>query len=200
MPRVLYGAVPDTNPEIRVISLLARYVFYMIASISFYVLISEIIKVLDIFLPATGIILTVLFAAAVVAYDINKTAISFGCYLAFVAVFLLFRRRPENNANFAFYLWKWFKIIGSNRTVFINVFGNLLLFLPILIYVRNRYDYLIALGLILLFEGLQYVTGRGVFDVVDIFLNAAGVTVGKAIAMVSGRLRAHNNERRTVGT
>ncbi len=177
---------------------MAKYCFWFIAIVLFYVLINEITGILNIFYPKVEILLTVLFAAMIIALDLNKTYLSFGCYLAFIAVFLLFRRRPENNFNFEFYLWKWFKIIKSNRTVFINIFGNLLLFIPVLFYVKGRYNLAIAFGLIFLFEILQFITWRGVFDIVDIFLNASGVIIAKIIGLLNVFFRANNHERRAV--
>ncbi|MGB4180410.1 MAG: hypothetical protein WBK52_00460, partial [Bacilli bacterium] len=76
---------------------MAKYFFWFIAIVLFYVLINEITGILNIFYPKVEILLTVLFAAMIIALDLNKTYLSFGCYLAFIAVFLLFRRRPENN-------------------------------------------------------------------------------------------------------
>ncbi|MCK9537055.1 MAG: VanZ family protein [Bacilli bacterium] len=158
-----------------------RYLFWLISIITFYFLISEITDILNIFYRGTAIILTLLFAATVITFELNKNNISFVCYLVFVAVFLLFRHPPENNFNFEFYLWKWFKIIAYNRTAFINIIGNLILFMPMIFYINNRYNLLFVFGFILLFETIQFITWRGVFDVVDIVLNATGAVIGKSI-------------------
>ena len=71
------------------------------------------------------------------------------------------------------------------KTIFINIFGNVLMFIPfgflgILFPKLNDFKILIInfLSAIILVESLQYFTRLGVFDIDDVILNSLGVTIG----------------------
>lgn len=71
------------------------------------------------------------------------------------------------------------------KTIVINVFGNILMFIPfgflgIAFPKFNDFKTLIInfLSAIILIESLQYFTRLGVFDIDDIILNTIGVAVG----------------------
>lgn len=71
------------------------------------------------------------------------------------------------------------------KTIFINIFGNILMFVPfgflgIIFPKLNNFwimilDFLFA---IILIESLQYFTRLGVFDIDDVILNTVGVAIG----------------------
>jgi glycopeptide antibiotics resistance protein len=71
--------------------------------------------------------------------------------------------------------------------VFLNIFGNLLLFAPLPFYIRGKYSLLIIFSLVLVMEAMQFVTKRGVFDVVDIFLNVVGISLGYILRRSYGK-------------
>jgi glycopeptide antibiotics resistance protein len=100
----------------------------------------------------------------------------------------LFYRHPvEDNLNLEFYLWDWLKIIRTNKIVFINIVGNLLLFAPLVFLLREESTWLFIIIVILIFELMQFITKRGVFDIVDIFLNIIGVLLGLILRRLYGR-------------
>ncbi|WP_312422717.1 VanZ family protein [Epilithonimonas sp.] len=71
------------------------------------------------------------------------------------------------------------------KTIIINIFGNILMFVPfgflgIIFPKLNNFwimilDFLFA---IILIESLQYFTRLGVFDIDDVILNTVGVAIG----------------------
>lgn len=71
------------------------------------------------------------------------------------------------------------------KTIFINVFGNIIMFTPfgflgIVFPKLNDFKRLIInfLSAIIIVESLQYFTRLGVFDVDDVILNTVGVAIG----------------------
>ena len=74
----------------------------------------------------------------------------------------------------------------GNRAVFLNIFGNVLLFipfgaiLPVLHRKFRRFPATLCLGvfLSLAFETIQYVTRRGSCDIDDVLLNTLGCAAG----------------------
>lgn len=84
------------------------------------------------------------------------------------------------------YILKWLKLIFTNRTVFLNIFGNIALFVPLGILLKQLslkplVIGLLSLGLIITIELLQYITQKGIFDVLDIVLNILGIAAGYII-------------------
>lgn len=104
-------------------------------------------------------------------------------YCIFLIIILFFRKPSLINIQKDFYLDKWIKLLFTNRTVFINVFGNILVFLPLgfilKMILKNTYLVLtISLLIIILLEFIQFKTLLGIFDIVDIFLNYIGTLIG----------------------
>lgn len=156
--------------------------------IVFLFLMKEITTILNVFYKGTSLILSIIMAITIISLNNKKKDISRFFYLMFIFVFLLWRHPIENNVNFKFYLGKWIKMIFQNRIIFINIIGNLLLFVPLVYYIKGKNNYIIIIALILIFEILQLLTKRGVFDIVDIFLNITGVIIGKGTQMIFARL------------
>ncbi len=110
-------------------------------------------------------------------------------------IILLFARHRPDGMIFSFdfsYLFDWLKIILKNKTVFINVFGNVIAFIP-LGFIGYKNNVFITLfysfcGIILI-ELIQGVTRLGVFDVVDIVINMFGVVLGILLKMIYKRLK-----------
>jgi len=154
-----------------------KRILLVILCIVFYLLITKITTLLNIFLPYTNLVLTILFTIVVFAYDASCDKIVLGSYFLFTLVFLFFRTKVNDNLNFEFYLWKWLKIIFKNPIVFINIFGNIFLFVPYVFFIKSKYYWLIIIILIFGLEFMQYVTHRGVMDIVDVTLNLFGVAL-----------------------
>jgi glycopeptide antibiotics resistance protein len=57
----------------------------------------------------------------------------------------------------------------------VNIVGNVLIFIPFGMYAKNIFK---GLGFIIVAEFLQVFFRRGMFDVVDIFLNMLGFIIG----------------------
>ncbi len=162
-----------------------KKVYLVIIIVLFYFAISEVTNVLNIFYPGTKYLLTVLFALTLFSYKFSR--ISLTIYLLFILSFLFYRHPVEDNLNLEFYLWDWLKIIRTNKIVFINIVGNLLLFAPLVFLLREESTWLFIIIVILIFELMQFITKRGVFDIVDIFLNIIGVLLGLILRRLYGR-------------
>lgn len=149
-------------------------------------MIKNITDILNVFYPITSILLTLLFGITIYGAFSNKIKISFCAYLLFILVFLFVREKVENNISFDFYLIDWLKLIVRNQIdsidiVLINIFGNLILFVPLVFYINSKYTILWIILFIIGLELIQYITNRGVFDIVDIVLNLFGISVGMII-------------------
>lgn len=122
----------------------------------------------------------------------------FFAYLGLLSYFLFFAEelgRTEMTDKYRYNLvlfkeirrfWRYRKTVGMGA-FFLNTFGNVIAFIPFgffapfVIRERHRGLYVTVLyGILfsLLIEFTQYMTGTGIFDVDDIFLNACGVLVG----------------------
>ena len=76
-------------------------------------------------------------------------------------------------------LIKYFQLLFTNKIIFINVIGNLILYIPIVFYLNaNKYYLLIVFTSIILLELLQKILSVGVFDWKDIVLNTIGLSIG----------------------
>ena len=94
---------------------------------------------------------------------------------------LLIRNPKDSYTSSDYYLDSWFKLIFTNKTVFINIIGNILIYIPLYILVINeRHNKLIIIYFlvgIILIEFMQYILKVGVFDIADIVLNFLGVLI-----------------------
>ena len=93
------------------------------------------------------------------------------------------------------YITKWIKLIFTNKVVFINLIGNILIFIPLgifLKYFKIRFisAFVIIIILVISIETLQYLTKRGIFYIMDIFLNIIGASIGYMLI----RNRGEKNE------
>lgn len=153
---------------------------FVLLTIISYFLFRGIVKRIDVFFSGTEYYLTIFFVLFIVSFYFKKYRLSIVFYILMLFVFLLFRNKVTVSYNFNIYLDKWLKIIHKNETVFINVFGNIFLFIPLtyLVFMVKRKYFLslvIMFFLVLFFEFLQLITKTGVFDIVDILLNMIGI-------------------------
>lgn len=93
------------------------------------------------------------------------------------------------------YIIKWIKLFFTNKIVFINLIGNILIFVPLGIFLKYFKIQLISAFMIIIIlvisiESLQYLTKRGIFDIIDIFLNIIGAIIGYILI----RNRGEKNE------
>lgn len=114
-------------------------------------------------------------------YLFLKNKYWFIIYLLFLLSILFLRKEIEAGYSFSFsYLRIMFKYMFRNLTVFINFWGNIILYMPLAYYIYKKIRwhtlYLLFIVLVII-ESAQYFLGLGIFDVVDILLNFTGIIV-----------------------
>lgn len=115
--------------------------------------------------------------------EINQY-ISLFCYMLIILITLYYRKslRVETASN-KFYLGEWLKIMLVNKTVFLNIIGNIIIFIPLGIFFKQftLKDYIkiiIMISIVILLEVIQYLSKKGIFDYIDILLNIIGSLMG----------------------
>ena len=109
---------------------------------------------------------------------------AFISYIILLIVTLFVRNRlKEKLIETPSYLLKWLDIIFTNKIVFTNLLGNILLFIPLGIFIRFincKLIYILIFIIIFIvnLELIQYIYKTGVFDIIDIILNIIGVFIG----------------------
>ena len=106
---------------------------------------------------------------------IDKKGLLIIGYLLSIITIILVRRRSDKIVNDEFYIIDWIKLIFENEVVFINVIGNIVLYIPLYILLDGKF--IIILVLIIVLELLQYILELGVFDIIDILLNITGLII-----------------------
>lgn len=111
-------------------------------------------------------------------------------YLLFLFL-VLFNREKTHQSFFSdgTYIKKWMSLLFKNKTVFINVIGNIMIFIPMGILFKIYGQKIVVsvvtmIVIIILIESMQYFTKRGVFDILDILLNLIGTTIGYMIIRI----------------
>lgn len=112
----------------------------------------------------------------------NNNLIAFLSYILALITVLFSREKVDINISNNDYIFEWLKIVFKNKTVFINVFGNFVLYIPMVLFLNKKIKQkpliiFIILVIIVLLEVMQYLTSRGVFDIIDIVLNILGVLI-----------------------
>ena len=100
-------------------------------------------------------------------------------YFLVMILLLFFRVYHDNNINLNFLELFNFETTNLSQTIL-----NLILFIPIgywLKHLKISSVLLISLLLITSIELLQFVSHRGIFDVVDILINTIGIMIGYII-------------------
>lgn len=124
-------------------------------------------------------------------FRITKKPIYLILYLIVYIVFLyfsLFDRKVKTDNNFSngAYIYNWFKLIFTNKVVFKNIIGNIILFIPMgcffkILKVNPIFKILYILIIVIGIEVIQYLTKTGIFDIIDIVLNLIGTKIGYII-------------------
>lgn len=100
-------------------------------------------------------------------------------YFLVMILLLFFRVYHDNNINLNLLELFNFEIANLSQTIL-----NLILFIPIgywLIHFKTTSALLISLFLITSIEILQFISHRGIFDVVDILIDTFGIMIGYII-------------------
>lgn len=114
---------------------------------------------------------------------IDKKGLLIIGYLLSIITIILVRQRSDKIVNDEFYIIDWIKLIFENEVVFINVIGNIVLYIPLYILLNGKF--IIILVLIIVLELLQYILELGVFDIIDILLNITGLIITMIIYKVN---------------
>ena len=142
-------------------------------------------------------------------------AVLFVLYLVLLTYFLFFAeemgRSPDARAEYSYNLTLFKEIrrfllyrnILGWRAVFLNIFGNVLAFMPFgfflpVIWVRTRHWYitvLLSFAMSLLVETMQLVGKVGSFDVDDLLLNTLGGMAGYGLYRLFVRYYHQRNQR-----
>ncbi len=155
--------------------LYSYYFMYIILGVIYIMILKSIFEVIDVYhqyIKYTLILLFVFFG--LILYKMNKYILIVQ-YFIHLTIFLFFRN-SKTGFNFSFYLIKWLNNIWKNKIIFINVIGNILLFIPLGVIFNKNILY--SLLVVLLVELSQVIFKKGIFDIVDIFLNTLGILIG----------------------
>lgn len=111
---------------------------------------------------------------------IYNDKISFLGYLIALITILFYRKKIDDNISDSNYINIWINHLFSNKIIFINVFGNLILYIPLIYYIikfskKILLSISIVFSCIIIGEYVQYLLKIGVFDLVDIVINTMGV-------------------------
>jgi len=113
-------------------------------------------------------------------------------YLSFVATITIIARIPSHSAQYRLMLfWSYRAIAGGQTDLIAEVFWNVVLFIPIGIFLMilftNRFRIITALGCGLLMsvciEVVQLVFHRGLFEFDDMVHNTLGTLIGIGILL-----------------
>lgn len=151
------------------------YYLYFIIGIIYFIVLKEILNIIEVYYNYVQSLLIIIYIMiGFITPIINKKMMK-NIYLIYLFIFL-FLRETKSGFNFDFYLDTWIKNILNNKTIFVNVLGNIILFIPLGIIFEGKiiYPYIT----IILLELLQVVLNKGIFDIVDIVLNFIGISIG----------------------
>ena len=82
--------------------------------------------------------------------------------------------------------------VFKNKTIFINIIGNVIIYIPlgIILYKKIYYGSLI----IVILECLQYLLSRGIFDIMDIILNFIGMIIGMIGVLLCQKIKKKKSQ------
>lgn len=107
------------------------------------------------------------------------------CYGGLVIETVFLSRDHYRNVNL-----QPFDMIHAQGTLHINVWGNVLLFIPLGIYLMLHYKQVALWGVMLAslcIEIFQYIFARGASDIDDFLLNTMGGLIGMGLAWILGK-------------
>lgn len=171
---------------------LIKFIIYILSVVLLYIILNKIplfnsyniyIKILYLFL------LEVVLSFIIDNLLSNKISniymlLSFFSYMIILFITLYVRKQSsENIIEDPNYIKDWIYILFSNYTVFINIVCNVILFIPLGIYISyiklvDIYKLIIVIIFISINEYIQFIFKRGVFDFIDICLNLIGTILG----------------------
>ena len=174
----------------------------VISIISYLLLLIPFIdKTMDAFLPVVNnylylfifLLFIYMMSKNIIADDKQSWMILNISYIMLLLLTLYFRKKYDDYMyKDGFYLGEWLKYFLKNKTVFINILGNFLLFMP-LGYILTKatkkrilVNIFIGIGIIICLEIIQFITKRGVLDIADIFLNSLGLFISIIISKERG--------------
>lgn len=160
-------------------------------STSFLIVINiEQLRIYSIFLKTIIVILLTIILSYTLAelFEIKQVKTNVvlvaTAYSLFLIIILMCRKQTEEKIiSNPDYIKIWWKIIFTNKIVFLNLIGNLLLYFPFGIILKKKgtniiVSILLMIIVIVSMELLQYITKRGIFDYIDIILNLLGSLIG----------------------
>ena len=160
-------------------------------SISFLIVINiEQLRIYSIFLKTIIVILLTIILSYTIAelFEIKQVKTNVvlvaTAYSLFLIIILMCRKQTEEKIiSNPDYIKIWWKIIFTNKIVFLNLIGNLFLYFPFGIILKKKgtniiVSILLMIIVIVSMELLQYITKRGIFDYIDIILNLLGSLIG----------------------
>ena len=171
---------------------LIKFIIYILSVVLLYIILNKIplfnsyniyIKILYLFL------LEVVLSFIIDNLLSNKISniymlLSFFSYMIILFITLYVRKHSsEDIIEDPNYIKDWIYILFSNYTVFINIVCNVILFIPLGIYISyiklvDIYKLIIVIIFISINEYIQFIFKRGVFDFIDICLNLIGTILG----------------------
>jgi len=133
-------------------------------------------------------LLFVLYLLFVFALYEKRNDLLIVSYFVFLFIVLFVRDKVDTNINEKNYLLKWVRLMFKNKIIFINLIGNVVLYMPFSWYIMGVLEkikikwksiicMLLSLFIIIFFEILQMISFRGVFDFNDIILNIIGTLI-----------------------
>lgn len=156
-------------------NLIINYSLYFIFGLIYIIILKQIFNIIDVFYNINYYLLTIIYIIlGINVYKENKT-VNVVLYVVFLIIFLFFRK-SKTGFNFTFYLFDWISKIFKNKVIFINIIGNIILFIPFGIIMKNKIYY--AFLIVIFIEVFQVILNRGLFDIVDIVLNYIGIIIG----------------------
>lgn len=151
-----------------------------------YIYIDKISPILNpvIYLYIALILFTYLLLDTIYNINIKKL---FCIYIFFLLITLFLRPFLDDYSyNKIFYLEFWIKRLFQNKVIFLNIIGNIILYIP-LGYILKKSTFsnikilVLSISMIIIFEFIQFVLKVGVLDFIDIFLNILGVLIGMLV-------------------
>ena len=167
-------------------------ILYIIVGILYCLFFYELIIQLNVFLNCTYYLLILMYFLLGIIIYLKKHKYLFIIYLGWLII-LLFSRISKSGINFNFYLPNWLKYIHKNKIIMLNVYGNILLFIPMGYFLKDKISY--GTIIIIFLELMQYITSRGLFDIVDIVLNHIGLYIGWMGVKIWEKIKKKKNKK-----
>lgn len=141
----------------------------------FIIINQEIYNKLSIFIVVTSIIITIINIFK------NNIYLDLTSYILSLLSILFVRDKQVVNITKELYLFTWIRLIFKNKIIFMNIMGNIILYIPLYSTIKDRINKIILLIsmfiLIFINEFCQYILKVGVLDINDIILNYIGVLI-----------------------